>query len=284
MSKSKRILVFMLYGAFVGFFSIVRITTKFIIPFMALPYLIFTDKKTFYPKIAAILAGVMIQVAVLMPLVMYNKKEFGIYTTTSPRYMWSQIMIGIGFHDNPYGLYFDDYKVLEVAERKCGIEMDKRSINDKTLNVTVEQIKEFEECSKKEIFYIMENTPFLMLKNAVKNLYHGFLLVNVKRAHASSRLLRGFNKKKLPNILYSLTYSVLLCISMLYLFFVNKEKLYGTVILLLMSAYILGTVCLTTPPFSFYIDGYYPLFYILLAVSAVNVAKAVRHIFAHFGS
>jgi len=266
MSKSKGYYLFAVYGLWVGFFSMVRMPVKLIIPFVGIFYFLSAEKKQKRHTAYALLLGVGIQVSMLGSLVMYNKAKIGSYTS-SPRYVWSQVIIGIGFYENPYVRGFYDDVVLEIAEEKYNI---KRL---KLINANMKQLEAREGAMRKEVFSIFEKTPELFLKNAVRNLYYAFFLAPRDWGWGA----RGsFNENKLPSSTYSAIYFILLCISGVYCFLFERERFYLTLLLLLVASYFLLTVCLVMPPYSFYISAYYPIFYILLSAGIMNTIRAVK--------
>jgi len=272
-SKFKRYVLFILYAMFAGLFSLVRTNARFILPYIGFFYII-CGKKERRAKVAAILVGLLVQSAFLIPLVMYNKKEVGKYTTVT-RYVWHQIFVGIGFYDNKYGLTFDDVKAVRVAEKKYGVKKFDWKYP------TIDQIRTYEAAMKKEVMKIAYESPEIFIKNALRNLYYGFLLApksdeNLKPTYKTRF---DFNLYRMPSINYSIAYALLLCSGLIYFFRFDRTRFYMTLLLLLIASYFLLTVCLVNPPYVWYIFGYYPIFYILFAACGLNSLKAISLVF-----
>ncbi len=260
---------FAAYGLVVGFFTLVRSVVGFIIPFVGILYFLHGGKQNMRRKIASVLVAVIAQSAVLVPLIVYNKKEIGSYSMVT-RYMWHNIFVGMGFYKNKHNLTFNDIDAVKLAESRGIV---------KNFDITlpgVEPLKTYEAFLKKEVLRILKSDPFSYAKNVLNNLYYGLLLA--PRSEISSTPSHGtrfdFNLNRFSSTIYSFVYALLVCIALLYFFFFSKEKLYMTVLIFSIGLYFVLTVSLVNPPYSFYIYGYYPIFYILLASGIVNSIKA----------
>jgi len=271
-SPAKRNMLFIAYGIFVGFFSLVRTPARLIIPFVGFFYLL-CGKKNMRGKAVALLLSLLMQLTFIIPLISYNKKTLGTSSTVT-RYVWHQIYVGLGFYKNKYNPSFDDINGVHKAEEKYGVKAFDWQFP------TMSQLNNYEAAMKKEVFYILSDSPELLVKNALKNLYYGFLLAQKdESARASYKTRFDFNLNRLSKPGYGFGYALLLLGSMVYFFFKEKPRFYMTVLLLVIALYFLLTVCMVNPPYSFYIFGYYPIFYILLAVGVKTFLKALYQIF-----
>jgi len=258
-SAVKRILLFVGYGIFVGFFSLVRTPARLIIPFVGVFYLL-CSKENMRGKVIALLLSLLMQLTFILPLISYNKKTLGTSSTVT-RYVWHQIYVGLGFYKNKYNPSFDDVNGVRKADEKYGVKPFDWQFP------TMPQLKTYEAAMKKEVMYILRESPELFVKNTLKNLYYGFFIAQKDESTRPTYKTRfDFNLNRLSSFGYSAGYALLLFAAMIYFFFKDKPRFYMTLLLLVIALYFLLTVCLVNPPYSFYIFGYYPIFYILLAV------------------
>jgi len=266
MGRLKRYAAFAGYGIIAGFFSLVRSNLRLILIFPGLFYLLL-NKKDRKHKTIALLVAMVIQFAPLLPISMYNAKVLGTRSVTT-RYVWHQIIVGIGFYDNPYNLKFDDSAPMKIANRKYGMKMTA----DDIMFPEMKRFKKYEAAMKKEVMQMLWENPGMFLTNTVKNLYYGFLLA------PKDDTMKVFNLNKLPTTSLSITYLVLLCTALGYFFIFSKEMFYGVTLIIVISLYFLLSVCAFNPPFDYYIYAYYPLFYILFAVGIINTPRAIKAI------
>lgn len=271
-SQCGRNVLFIGYGFFVGIFSLIRSNVMMILLFMGFLYFLYLlviRKKGLKRFLLAWLLGIVAQVLVMSLISYYNYTAIGTTKFTS-RYVWSVIATGIGFYKNPYGLIFNETVAERIAEEKHGIKGFVVSTPKK-----LQELLDFEKAMKEETLYMFKENPTLFVKSALKNFYYGFFLAPKLPKQTGRVSLHDFNNYRLPFRAYSFLYLSFLFNVLFCSFKFNKNLFWAILLILSVGIYLLLSVCLFAPPVAYYIFGYYPIFYILLAASIVNIIKLV---------
>lgn len=272
-------LLFIFYGIFTGCFSMVRSTLLLTIPFVGLCYFFVVMGELKKKLVLGILLALLFQALTFLPILAYNKKMLGSYKLTDELF-WGTVFSGIGFYQNPYGIIHHDDFLIQFVRMKCGIKEFSLS------NPTSLQIRQtVDPCLKNEVIGIWEKTPRIFFANAMKNFYYAFLLAprtDLIPPPSGKSLMGDFNLNRLTKPFYSLLYVVLLFLGFGYVFLFEREALSALTLILSIGLYLVLSVCVLTPPQTYYITGYYPVFYLLIAWGFLSFLQMVFQRYRRF--
>lgn len=260
-------ILFFLYGIVMGFAVSIRLAFLFL-PLFLSP-LIFFRERALKRSLVLLVAMLIGQSVLLAPQVLITYKYYDKFTL-STRGKWHHVISGLAIYPNPFGIRDSgDLTAVNWAIERGGPDLNK------------EGIQEYDRFMKKEALLLIKERPDIFLRNFKRNLYAGITLT----PHGRVRYIGGpgfygiIDSDKdvyLPEILkfaYLFPWLALLSIFIISIFW--REKFGPLISVVFQGFYILAILCIYFLPVDVHSTAYFPVFVLLLAVTAAIFARGI---------
>lgn len=262
----KKIMLFFFYGAVMGFGAATRMVLL-LLPLFLSPFILYKERKI---KTAIILLIVMLsgQFLLLIPQMMVNKKQFGIFAI-STRATWHTVLMGLGFRKNPFGIENSgDFAAFDYIKRETGVS----SIDPDAYN----------KASKRQVIKIVKENPGLFINNAIENIksakfinptaFYGIDTPLNKATSLEDIQKNGSGSLVTPLIKKYFLWLVLLALWIIVFF--NSQKQFRMFLLLIaQNIYLVLIVCLYFPNYLYFMSGYIPSWILLFSLSLAIILQ-----------
>lgn len=258
-------LLFLLYGMTMGLATSVRLGFLFL-PVILSP-LIFFRERVFKRGLVLLLAMLIGYSMLLMPQILITYKHYD-KLALSVRGKWHNIVQGLGFYPNPFGIKDGgDLTAVDWAIDRGGPDLNKKGM------------QAYDKFMKREGFRFFKERPDIFIMNFKHNLYGGITMTSHYSAKGSLfyKIMQETETTPYPysrqSVKLAKFFPWLVLLSIFVFLFFWKQRFASLISVVLHGLYTVAILAIYFPPVWFHTSAYFPAFVLLLGVSMAIVVR-----------